>query len=72
MVCGFTEELGKNQYETPEGLIVNCTEEEAYERGYIFICPICLFNEITYWEKEDHGMCISCWHNENKKTFTNP
>jgi hypothetical protein len=66
ITCGFAQGLNCNQYETPDGLIVSCTEEEAYEKGYIAICPTCLFNEITWWEKEDHEMCIECWHRKNK------
>lgn len=76
--CGFAIEIGANEYETPEGNIAHCTEEEAFERGYISICPECLFNVITHWEKEDHGKCIECWHkvnqyrNEADLPFTNP
>lgn len=64
--CGFADELIGNQYETPSGVIVRCTEEQAIERGYISICQVCKENIIQWWEKEDHGMCISCWHKRNK------
>jgi hypothetical protein len=66
--CGFAEGLTAGNYETPEGNIVTCSEEEAYERGYISICPECLFQEITWWEREDHGMCITCWHKRNTES----
>lgn len=64
--CGYAESLDGNQYETPDGLIVTCSEEQAFEKGYISICPVCLFNQITWWEKNDHGKCIECWHKQNK------
>lgn len=61
--CGYCSlNLEDNEYETPEGNIVHCTEEEAMERGYIAVCPACGENLITWWEKEDHGKCITCWH----------
>ena len=63
--CGFTDGLPDGTYETPEGNIVVCTEEEAFSAGYISICPECLYEIITWWEKEDHGMCLSCWHKKH-------
>lgn len=61
--CGFSYLYGgQKPYETPEGNIVNCTEEEALEEGYISMCPMCGEHIITWWELEDHGMCINCWH----------
>lgn len=66
--CGYCSlDLDAGTYETPEGNIVNCTEEEALEKGYIFECPSC-GNIITYWEKEDHGKCIECWHDDREVT----
>lgn len=66
--CGFADEILGEEYETPDGIIVRCTEEEAMERGYIFICPICNDNVIQWWEREDHGMCIECWHKRHSLT----
>lgn len=66
--CGYASSLAAEQYETPEGDIVNCSEEEAFDRGYIFICPVDCFNVITWWEMEDHGCCIECWHKNNMLT----
>lgn len=63
--CGFSDTLPVNQYETPEGNIVVCTEDQAIERGYLDFCPSCAAI-ITWWELEDHEMCIDCWHNKNK------
>lgn len=60
--CGYAEMLVKNEYETPEGNIVFCSDEQALERGYICHCNC--GNIITWWEKEDHGVCIECWHND--------
>lgn len=70
--CGFADNLeqGLNQYETPSGNIVWCSEEEAFEREYINICPACCFNVITWWEMEDHGMCIECWHRKHTAALT--
>lgn len=70
-VCGFSLfPRDANQYETPEGNIDTCTEDEAIERGYVMNCPECGEHLITWWEKEDHGMCITCWHNKNKNPLT--
>ena len=68
LTCGFAGELFGDEYETPSGTIVRCTEEEAFERGYIFTCPVCNDTVIQWWEMEDHGMCIHCWHNKNRLT----
>jgi len=65
MTCGFGLELPLNQYETPSGNIVTCTEEEAFDNGYITKCPHC-GDTILWWEMEDHGSCITCWHVKNK------
>lgn len=64
-ICGFAD-IDGNHYETPEGNIVKCSEEEAIERGYILTCPVCQDKLITWWEQEDHGMCIECWHKKHK------
>lgn len=69
-VCGFADQLGGNQYESKSGAIVYCSEEEAFERGYVYICPACCFNVITWWEMEDHGMCIECWHKKHEAELT--
>ena len=61
--CGFGLDLPVNQYETPEGNIVSCSEEDAYKNGYIFDCEC--GNRILWWEMQDHGTCITCWHNKN-------
>ncbi len=66
-VCGFSDVLLKDEYETPEGNITFCSIEQAFERGYIYDCPTC-DNVIMWWEMEDHGRCIECWHNKNHKT----
>lgn len=62
--CGFADSLPKNEYESPTGFIDTCTEEEALLRGYLYICPKCE-SYITWWEHEDHGVCIDCWHSQN-------
>lgn len=63
--CGYCSlEMNDNEYETPQGNIVHCTEEEAFDNGYIHICPECMYNIITWWEMEDHGKCIECWHSD--------
>lgn len=63
--CGYCSlDLDCNEYETPEGNITACTEEQAYERGYIFDCEC--GNQIQWWEKEDHGKCVSCWDKDNR------
>lgn len=69
-VCGFADNLLDNEYESPEGNIVQCTEEEAFEQGYISICPTCCYHVITWWEKEDHGVCIECWHKQHRNSLT--
>ena len=61
--CGFADLLPLNEYETKDGIIVYCSEELALERGYIYTCEC--GSTITWWEKEDHGMCIDCWHRKN-------
>lgn len=64
MSCGYCSlTLEDNEFETPQGNITKCSLEEAYERGYIFDCEC--GNQITWWEQEDHGKCIQCWHNSN-------
>lgn len=63
--CGFGSELPIGQYETPEGNIVNCTEDEAFENGYIYECEC--GSTILWWEQRDHGSCIHCWHEKNRK-----
>jgi len=64
-ICGFSDTLLKNEYETPTGFITHCTEKEAFKEGYIYMCPACDENIITWWENEDHGKCIDCWHRQN-------
>lgn len=64
-VCGFSDMLPQDEYETPEGNIVRCSEDQAFDRGYLYKCPSCGAT-ITWWEMEDHGMCIECWHRKNK------
>ncbi len=66
--CGFADDLGTEEYETPHGTIVTCTEEEAFRNGYIAHCPVCKDNVIQWWELQDHGMCIECWHRRNTLT----
>lgn len=70
-VCGFSNfPEGRDEYETPQGTIAHCTEEEALDAGYIMLCPTCAEQVITWWENEDHGCCITCWHSKNKGTLT--
>lgn len=64
-VCGFADTPFGNEYETPEGNVVRCTEDEALEKGYAKFCPECKESVVPYWEIEDVGMCVTCWHKKN-------
>ncbi len=65
--CGYDEtRFADNQYEARNGTIVSCSHDEAMQMGIIYNCPICEDNTITWWEMDDHGMCVSCWHRKNK------
>lgn len=70
--CGFADLIGdsKNQYEARNGNIIWCTEEEAFDKGYISICPSCCYNVVSWWEMDDHGMCIECWHKKHTVELT--
>lgn len=70
--CGFADIVDGKQYETRGGQIAYCSEEEAFDRGYIHICPACCFSVITWWEMDDHGMCIECWHKQHEARLTKP
>lgn len=66
--CGYCSlELDDNEYETPEGNIAYCTEDEALENGYIYMCPHCGEKIITWWEMRDHGKCVTCWDVDNRQ-----
>lgn len=66
--CGFADTLLNSEYETPEGNIVFCSEDTALKEGYIYNCPVCNNHTIMWWEKEDIGMCIECWHKKHKES----
>lgn len=68
--CGFADQLEGNQYETRSGIIIYCSEEEAFDRGLIHICPVCCYNVVSWWEMDDHGMCIECWHKKHDARLT--
>lgn len=68
--CGFADDLPQNEYKTPEGSIVQCTEEQAFEQGLILICPVCCYNIVVWWEMDDHGCCIECWHRNHTQRLT--
>lgn len=69
--CGYCSlNLDDNEYETHEGNIVHCSEDEAFQRGYIHMCPVCGENIITWWEMEDHSNCVTCWHSDREKGLT--
>lgn len=67
-ICGFADNLLDCEYETPSGNIVYCSQEIAFELGYITHCDC--GSVITWWEKEDIGRCIECWH-KNRKVVDN-
>lgn len=67
-LCGFADIPSGNEYETQEGNIVRCTEEEALDAGYLKLCPICTESVVPFWEVDDVGMCVKCWHKQNALT----
>ncbi len=71
VTCGYSE-IGTvdGEYETRSGVIIECTEEEAFDNGLIHICPQCTYNVITWWQLDDHGKCVECWHKERQKSLT--
>lgn len=69
--CGLADIENVGEYDTPNGMIAYCSEEDAFAMGYVSICTVCCYNVIKWWETEDHGMCIECWHKRNENSLTN-